>query len=201
MKKILLFASFLLLFASHNIHSQGKNLVTVNWDINFPTSDLHNFLNNEDISLAGISFDYRYMFSENTSVGFYFAWDFFNGSDRGLTSLDNTDVSGLRLFYVNYLPFMLSGHYYLGESGGTRAYFGGGLGAVRSLQRTEIGTLSIENNNWHFGLYPEIGILIPFSTEGAVSIGGKYNVAFETSDSITYSYFSINIGITGIFDY
>ncbi|AUP79987.1 outer membrane beta-barrel protein [Flavivirga eckloniae] len=201
MKKLIILSCIAVLFINNITSAQGRNLLTANWDINFPNSDLNDFLHNEDVSLAGLSFDYRYFVKENVSVGTYFAWDFFNGSSREISNLENADVSGLKLFYVNYFPFMLNAHYYLNESENIQPYLGGGMGAVRSLQRTEVGSVALENNNWHFGLYPEVGVLIPFSSDGGLSIGAKYNVAFETSDSFTYSYFSINIGITGIFDY
>ena len=197
MKKKLLFIT-LLVFAFNNPLLAQEDIFIFSWDIGFPTSDLSDFLTDEDVSLGGISMDFRHFVQDNVSIGGYFAWDFFNGASDGneMASFPNADVTGLQRFYVNYLPIMVNSHYYVGESENIRTYVGAGLGAVRTLQRTSIGTFDIQNNNWHFGIYPEVGFIVPVSDIGAITLGAKYHVAFETDDSITYSYFSLNVGIS-----
>ena len=195
MEKKLLLIPFLVLLLSNPLFGQ-EDIFIFSWDIGFPTSDLSDFLSDEDVSLGGVSLDFRHFVKDNVSIGGYFAWDFFNGASNEMASFPNADVSGLQRFYVNYLPIMVNSHYYVGQSENIRAYLGAGLGTVRTLQRTSIGTFDIQNNNWHFGIYPEVGFIVPVSDIGAITLGAKYHVAFETDDSITYSYFSLNVGIS-----
>ena len=197
-KQALLLITYLVLHFSPSSYGQGQ-LFNLSWNIGFPVSDLKDFLTDEDYSLGGFGLDYRYFIEENISVGGYFAWDFFNGTSDEMLSFGNTDITGQQRLFVNYFPFMVNSHYYLGVDDGIRPYFGVGLGAVRTLQRTSIGTFNIQNNNWHFGLYPELGVIFPVFDDKNVSLGAKYHTALETDDSFTYSYFSLNVGISAKF--
>ena len=192
--KIVLIVGLVIAIISQ-VHGQGF-IYNINWNIGIPTSDLKDFLSDEDISLGGVSVDYRRFIQDNITVGGYFAWDFFNGSTQEMINIDDVDVSGFQRMFVNSFPIMLNSHYYFKKQGDVRPYGGIGLGVVRSLQRVSIGTFDFQNNNWHFGLYPEVGLLIPVGEYGNAMVGGKYMVAFATNDSIDYTYFSINIGIS-----
>ena len=174
----------------------GQDLFNISWNVGFPTADTKDYLVDEDISLGGMGLDYRHFVQDNLSIGWYFAWDFFNGATEGTTTFVNGDVTGVQRNILNYFPIMVNSHYYFGESEGVRTYVGAGLGTVHTLQRTSIGTFYINNNNWHFGIYPEVGILVPVFGDKNISLGAKYHVAFETDDSINYSYLSLNLGFS-----
>ena len=197
-KATLLLIPSLILWLTVPSCAQG-HLFNLSWNIGFPLADLKDFLTDEDYSLGGFGLDYRHFVRDNISVGGYFAWDFFNGTSEEMLSFDNTDITGQQRLFVNYFPIMVNSHYYLGVDDGIRPYFGAGLGVVRTLQRTSIGTFNIQNNNWHFGLYPEVGVIFPVFEDKNISLGAKYHTAFETDDSFTYSYFSLNVGISAKF--
>ncbi len=200
MKKITTLLMIISLAISGSLMAQGEgtHLTTLSWNIGMPTGNLKDFLVNEDISFGGMSIDYKHMYTDYVSFGFYLGWDFYNGSTREPFSADNVDITGLRLFYVNSFPMMATAHYFFNDNGDIRPFLGAGLGTTRTLQRTEFGVLAaVQNDNWHLGMYPEFGLIIPSGTRGALTLSTKYNLAIETSDSFTYSYVSFHIGFTG----
>lgn len=191
MKKVLLTAIALVIFGlSSNAQSRFSK---VNWEIGFPMGELKDFLHNEDISLGGFSFDYRKMIKDNWTVGGSGSWSFFNGSSREDVVDGTTTVSGLRQFYFNSLPFMVNTHYYK-DIGSSQVYIGTGVGGVWTLQRTDIGSFFTDNDNFHFGVTPEIGFNIPVSFTSNININAKYNMAFKTNKSIDYTYLTVGVG-------
>lgn len=192
MKKLALLTVALLVFGTTSM-AQSR-FSKVSWEIGFPMGELKDFLHNEDISLGGISFDYRKAIKDNWTVGGSGAWSFFNGSSREDFVDGTTTVSGLRQFYVNSLPFMVNTHYYLDLGTSSQFYFGTGVGGVWTMQRTDIGSFFTDNDNFHFGVVPEIGFNIPVSFSSNINVAAKYNVAFKTSKSINYSYFTLGVG-------
>ena len=191
--KYLVLILTVMLFGSSVQAQQG--LANINWNIGIPTGDLSDFLINEDASLGGISVDTRYVMTENLSVGWYAAWDFFNGDAEGTENFGNVDVTGQKRYFVNSFPLMVNAHYYLSQSP-VKTYAGGGIGAVRTLKRTSIGTYNIQDNNWHFGLYPEIGTIIPVTNWVKMNMAARYNLAFKSDDSIAVNYLSFSIGVS-----
>lgn len=165
----------------------------VSWELGIPTGDLKEYLNNGDVSAGGISFDYRKLVGDNWTVGGSAAWSFFNGSTRENLVTGTTTVSGLRQFYFNSLPFMANTHYYM-DVGSSQLYFGTGIGGVWTLQRTEIGSFYTDNDNFHFGVVPEIGFVVPISFTSNINISAKYNYALKTSKTVNYSYFTFGVG-------
>lgn len=179
-------------FFSMGMQAQDR-FAKLTWEISVPTGDLNTFLVNENVSFGGVSYDYRKLVTDNISVGGNFSWNFFNGSTREDFVSGSTTVSGLRQFYFNALPIMVNAHFYQ-DVGKGQIYFGSGIGGVWTLQRTDIGSYFIDNNNFQFGLMPEIGLNIPVSFTSNLNISAKYNVALESSDGINVSYFAFGVG-------
>jgi outer membrane protein W len=95
----------------------------------------------------------------------------------------------------------VTSHLHFGKPrSGLRPYIGLGAGAYYIKQRLEIGVMMLEVDNWHFGLMPEVGVLIP--TESVIFIiRAKYNYAFSAGksigkDAIDISYVSLNVGVS-----
>jgi len=191
MKKTL-FILIALVTVSMTSNAQDR-FAKLSWEISMPLGDLSDFLVNEDVTLGGISYDYRKIVSDNFTVGGNVSWHFFNGSTREDLVNGTTTVSGLRQFYFNALPIMVNGHYYF-DIGDSQLYLGTGIGGVWTLQRTDIGSYFTDNDNFHFGVMPEIGFNIPVSFTSNITISAKYNMAFGTSDSIDYTYMSFGVG-------
>ena len=186
----------LVIFALANQGNAQSQLMNLNWNVGIPQGDTKDFLNDEDVSFGGFSMDYRKFVKENLSVGGYWAWDFFNGTESDGVFIDgNTTLTGEQRYYLNSFPFMVNTHFYTGVPNGVRAYLGVGLGAVRTLERTEIGTFILQNNNWQFGFYPEVGMLFPINYSTNITLGAKYNMALESSDAFAHQAITINIGV------
>jgi opacity protein-like surface antigen len=187
--------SFLVFTLSNAADAQEK-IFNINWNVGIPMGDTKEFLNNSDISFGGMSLEFRQFVKSNMSIGGYFAWDFYRGSSEEDVVMGNTTLSGSQRMFINSLPFMVNAHYYMGESTGFRPYFGVGLGAVRTLERTEVGTFLIQNNNWQFGYYPELGFMIPVSYSTNINFGVKYNLALESKDAFAHTALVFNIGVS-----
>lgn len=91
---------------------------------------------------------------------------------------------------------MVQAHYYLSnDKYGPRVYLGGGLGTYKVVQRTNIGVWSVEDNNWHFGFAPEVGVLLPLSMDTQFNISFKYNYVVKTKDTnYNQTWFGLNLG-------
>ena len=191
MKKLVYTIVALIAF-SGLINAQDR-FAKLNWEISLPMGDLDEFLVNENVTFGGISYDYRKIVKENITVGGNISWNFFNGSTREELVSGTTTVSGLRQFYFNAIPIMVNAHYYkdIGES---QIYFGTGVGGVWTLQRTDIGSYFTDNDNFQFGLMPEIGFNIPISFTSNLNISAKYNLAFASANGIEASYMAFGIG-------
>ena len=163
------------------------------WEISLPTGDMKEFLVNEEVSFGGVSYDYRKLVTDKLSIGGNVSWNFFNGSTREDLVSGTTTVSGLRQFYVNTLPFMVNTHYYA-DIGESQLYAGTGIGGVWTLQRTDIGSYFTDNDNFQYGLMPEIGVNIPVSFTSNINISAKYNMVFANGHSIDYNYIAFGIG-------
>jgi hypothetical protein len=94
---------------------------------------------------------------------------------------------------------MATAAYYFGSKDHFWLYVGLGVGTYYTIQRFEIGVIALEENNWHFGGYPEVGVHLPLE-EMDIIINGRYNIAFDSgesisSDSAKWTYWGINVGL------
>ncbi len=180
---------------AQNTQAQEWDWATsMHYSFGIPTADLKDFTDNT--SARGIIFEARNFRNDQFSIGFSLGWQVFKDRLEDTFSEEGRDVTGTQVRYVNTLPIMVTGHYYLGDPGGVRPYLGAGVGTVHSLQRVDVGLFSIQNNNWHFGFYPEVGVYIPVSFDMGINLAAKYNYALGTSESIDYSYLALSVGFT-----
>jgi hypothetical protein len=135
-------------------------------------------------SFRGFTFDGRGFISDQFSMGGLFTWSTFYEKLGGATVIEG-----------NAFPMQLTAHYYTSDDPySTRAYLGGGIGAYKINKRTNIGTYAFEDRYWHFGISPEVGVLIPINMDTKFNISLKYHYAFKTKNSIDYSWLGLNVG-------
>jgi len=171
-----------------------QSMFNINWDISFPVGETSDYISNT--SFRGVSFEGRGFVGDQFSVGGWISWDVFKEKKSNETyNGDGVSVTGTQVRYLNMMPILLTGHYYLGTLDTATPYFGLGLGAIRSLQRTEIGLVAFQNDNWHLGLAPEIGIFIPANYNMGFNLAVKYQYAAKSNDS-SYSYVSVILGFS-----
>lgn len=200
MKTKILIISFCLFTAS--AFSQ-EFISDFTWNFGFTADKLSEYIPNN--SYKGFGIEGRRFFDKNISGGLSFGWNIFDQRIAEPIIIDEEGfsgtISGTQIRYVNAFPILANAHYYLGKRKDFRFFLGGGVGVYYILQRLDLGVWSLESNNWHFGLAPEAGFLIPFGDgESNIIVTGKYNHAFSSGKTIggnednSYSYWSLNFG-------
>ncbi len=146
-------------------------------------------------SWRGVNFEGQWFMQPQVSLGFYSALNVFYEKTSGDFTDDTRTVSGTQLRYLSALPLLLEGRYHLGEEAGRRPYVGLGLGTMRTWQRTEMGILDANTEEWQFGLAPAAGVLIPVGYGTALNLGLRYHYAFQSGDALNNGYLSISVGV------
>lgn len=199
MKKIKLIAalSFLMLIGSSSF-AQGGGVWNFTWDIGFPVGSTSDFISQP--SLRGFAIEGRGYVTDRILIGGRGAWNVFYENFGWVTEQsDNITINGFKRRYMNAIPLMVTGHYEFGR-GSVLPYVGIGLGTYYIETRDFLGIYYIREKAWHFGMYPEIGVVIPFGGGGTgVNINAKYNYAAKTGDTNAQSWISLGIGLSYIF--
>ena len=197
MKKILFMV--LSLFLVMNVFGQ-EMLSGLSYNMGLTTSGTRDFV--EDYSWRGFGFEVRSFRNDNFSVGASFSWNIFDEKTGEVITFDQGAVSGTQIRQLNAFPLMLNAHYYLGQySDRVRPYIGLNVGTYYIIQRLEIGVLALEENNWHFGVAPEIGFLFPTYSGSIFFVNVRYNQAFKAGSGLAggegkdWQWFGFNVGI------
>ena len=158
-----------------------------------------------DYSYKGFQFEGRTFTNRNWTFGGTFGWNVFDQQSSELVHLEDgndvSDIQGTQVRYVNSFPMMANGHYYfMKRKDPVRPFVGMNVGLYYISQRFQLGIFEQENNNWHFGFAPEVGLLIPVG-EVAIMANAKYNYALSAGKPLgggtdnSHSYMSFNIGL------
>lgn len=192
MKKI---SIILILIAVPFISMAQLSMFNLNYSMAVPMSETSDYIGNT--SFRGVSFEGRAFLNDNISVGGYIGWNVFDETKHNANFSGNgVDVHGTQFRFLNVLPIQVIGHYYIGgEFDRITPYVGLGVGTTHSLQRVEIGLVAFENNNWHLGFSPEVGVYIPVNYNLGFNVTARYDYAVE-SNSSTYSNLTINVGLS-----
>jgi len=195
-----LYSSILILIITASVSAQSLGNMTYN--MSFPTGNLSDFI--DKTSFKGFGIEGRWFQSRNLSLGLSFAWTVFDQrvGDPIQIVQDGVraTVSGTQIRVVNSLPILATAHFYTGKRRDKfRFYFGTGVGMYYIKQRLEIGLVAFESDNWHFGVAPEVGVIINFSREFTMIVNTKYNYAFSAGEALgggdnQIDYWGINIG-------
>jgi len=178
-------------------HAQGK-LGAFTWSWSMPMEQTKQFADND--SWLGLTIEGRAM-QEHTSVGILLGWNsFYNRTDQ-LINLPQGAISGDQYRSFQVFRMLANAHLYFGETRAPRLYLGVNAGAYYVHQVLDIGVSSLTTDNWHFGVAPEVGLMIPKRGRlGAVSIiNVRYHYPFEDGDylggkPLTLPYWSISVG-------
>jgi hypothetical protein len=170
----------------------------ISWNIAVPTEDLKDFI--DETSFRGFGIEFRSFVTKHISIGGVTGWNIMDQRLDGTFEIQNGAISGTQIRYLNSFPIMLTSHLHLGSPrSAIRPFVGIGVGTYYIVQRLEIGINMLEENNWHFGIAPEVGFLFP-TDYVSIMTSLKYNAAFTSGESISkesvaHSYWGINIGI------
>jgi outer membrane protein W len=115
-------------------------------------------------------------------------------------------VTGSQLKYINAFPMLVNATYYFKPSEQSVVPFVSfGTGTYFITQKYQLGVWEIENDNWHFGIATEAGILFRIENKVGFNTSARLNYAFDSGVSITgsddndLSYWTINAGFTVLY--
>jgi outer membrane protein W len=185
-------ALFLVSLTAGEANAQYQEWWTaITYQAGLPGSDTKTIA--DELSWRGIGLEARTMVKPNVSIGGFIGWNVFNTETDGTISMAGADISGFQSRFVNAVPLLLTAHVYSSSNRGIRPYLGAGIGTYWIENRLELGRTALTTDNWHFGLAPELGFIIPFETQLETNLSVKYNYAFE-SGGRTHAYWTFGVG-------
>ncbi len=181
--------------------AQGDSWLALTYNVSVPIGNTADYIG--QVSFRGAAFDYRQERTRYWTLGFTAAWHVFNEEVFGTASGTRTgevgpgqgiDITGNQFRYINAFPLLVTSHYYFGKEIHTRFYAGGGVGTYYIKARTELSQFAFTEDNWHFGLAPEVGVTTPLG-EGMGIFNVRWNYAFKSGDVDAQSYFTFAVGL------
>ncbi|MCB2222456.1 MAG: hypothetical protein KQI35_18885 [Bacteroidetes bacterium] len=175
--------------------ASSQSLYSFDYTVSFGSGETADYI--QSPSFRGITFEGRGFITDQVSLGGLFTWTTFYEELAGATfTYESAALTGTQYRYINAYPLLFQAHYYLGTDDlEPRAYLGGGFGAYKINQRTNMGVWSVEENNWHFGLSPEVGILLPVSFDTYLNVSFRYHYVFKAKETIDHSWFGLSLGL------
>lgn len=151
---------------------------------------------------AGFSIAIKKATRKNVTYGLVLGWNVFSKeATNATTQINNGAVYGSYAKYYNYYPILASvGYLFKRNRAKVIPYVQANLGAYYIYQKLKLGVYDINNDNWHFGFGPEIGLIFPVSREVGIVVNGKYNYALSSGQNLrgeddnSYSFINANIG-------
>jgi len=192
-KRIILIAMLAAgVFTSNFVSAQSSTSVL--YSVGVPMGALKDHTDN--VSGRGVTMEWQRHINPNISVGINLAYSVFYES-RPYASYDQgtATLSGTQYRYNNLFPMLANGQYHFNANGALKPYLGLGVGTVYNLRNTDMGLWTIEENNWHFLVTPEAGLVYELSPYAAFKINAKYDNAFKISNADGFANLNFNIGM------
>ncbi|MEM9327452.1 MAG: hypothetical protein AAGA85_17430 [Bacteroidota bacterium] len=148
----------------------------------------------------GLGFGAGWFVQDGLTVGFQTGWNVFRDETDGIVSAvvetDNSNITltGKQFRFINAVPILLTSRYYI-EGSQVWPYIGAGVGTYFASRRTELGLRTFSEDSWHFGVAPEVGIVVPTYSESSFTLGLQYHQAFAAGDNDGIGYLAIKIGV------
>ncbi len=187
---------YLIIFIFVSFCSFGQGMFSISYDIGLPVGETTDFISQP--SFRGFGIEGRGFITDNLSYGGSFNWavfyEEFDAQEWNIED-DTRTAYGRQFRYINSFPLMATMHYYFGEWDATRLYAGGGIGAQKIDQRTDVGLYSDTSKKWRLAFAPEIGVLIPVNFSSSINLAVKYQYAVKVGDADAVSYINFKIGL------
>ena len=197
MKKYFLISiiAILTVFFTKTTFAQYETVWEIQWNISMPTGDFENYMN--ETSVRGIEFGGNYYFETNVTVGGAIGYGaFFKKTGKITVDYNNNTVTAVHFRDLYSYYFLAEGGYAYQSDLFITPYARIGIGAYYSEQATQIGLMYWREENWNFGIRPEVGALLEIPNSGVgFIVNAKYNTIFNYIDDINnLSYITIGIG-------
>ena len=165
----------------------------MSYGVSATASDTKDFT--DDTSWRNWGVDLLAIVNPNTTVGVSFSWNVFHEVTPTVSSISGIEIAGTQFRYINSVPILVNVRRYLGTRGGPRPFIGVGVGPHLVKQRVDVGLWTVSQDTWHFGVAPEVGLVVPVGYSVRGFVNAKYNYAASAGDpGRTHSYFGLNIG-------
>jgi opacity protein-like surface antigen len=177
-------AAILILVGLGSDAAAQDNVTAITYQVSVPTSDLETYIGKT--SWIGWGIEGRRFANpmSNFTVGFAFAWHVFDDRLFGTTEFDRGAITGTQRRYINSVPFLLTGDYYLNRNNGVKPFIGVGAGAFYVVKDFDIGVWTEELSHWGFGLEGEAGFQFPLGeVEGIAAL--RYYYAFSVEETLS----------------
>ncbi len=180
MKKLL---SFFLICGAALWHPAAKaqQQLSVQYVVAVPAAGFNGYIG--ETSFNGALFElHRHV--GPVALGGSFGWNaFYERKPHGLYHDGNASFSGVQYHYANILPLHLGGYYTFFRERELNPVAGIGMGALYSMQVTDMGLYRWATDYWSLSVRPEAGLLYwPWFSTG-IKVAFRYNQSFKTSAS------------------
>jgi hypothetical protein len=201
--RALIIGTILLLSAVHI--SAQKYFASVMWSVATPTGAFRSFV--DETSASGFGIDVQWWVQDHLSIGFLGGYNMWSDVYRDRThqfrsGAYDAAINGTQVHTVNAFTMMASTRYVFGRSRDVRPFVGFSAGAITSNQVLDVGFVEFNETNWHFGLAPAVGLLIPVSFQTMIDLSARMNFGLPSgtplydASSHAITYWSLNAGIT-----
>ncbi len=148
-----------------------------------------------DFSFIGVAADWRTRVTDNFWPGFTIAWQVLYSKEYQTRTYKDITFSGTVATTLNVFPLLADADwYFLTDRGGIRPYAGLGLGAYAAEHRIDWNIWTVQDTTWHFGLAPEVGVVLPTGSFDLV-VTTKFNYAFKSGGWDEILFWNFNIGV------
>lgn len=204
MKKLLLLIAIIAVTATGA--SAQNYFGSIYWSVATPTGQFRSFVN--ETSVAGFGLDVQWWASDHVSAGLVLGYNLWSDVYRGVTQQYTISdglkgaINGTQVHTVNSFTLMAGGRYLFGGSRDVRPFVGLAAGAVTSSQALEVSFVRFTETNWHLGVAPSFGLLIPMSYNSMLDLSARFSYGFPSGQALydvsqnTISFWSINAGFT-----
>jgi len=174
---------------------------TLSYTTASPAGDSKDFANN--FSWLGFTVEGDWFARKNLSTGFIVGWqEIYNEKNGDQFTFTNGAVTGRTYKHLEALPILARARYWTGSPGETfHAFAGLGLGTYWVKQTVDVGIYTADESHWHFGVAPEVGLLMVTGYGVGWTLNARYNYPVAAGDYLSgtsnaWSYWGFGIGLT-----
>lgn len=182
-------------------NAQRQYVGTLSYTMAQPSGDASDFANN--FSWLGFTVEGDWFLRPNISAGFISGWqEIYKEQSGDEFTFANGAVAGRTYRHIGSLPILARARYWTGTPGDRAHMFAGlGLGTYWMKQTVDLGIYTAEENHWHFGVAPEVGVLVKTGYDIGWTLNARYNYPIAGGDylagkSASWSYWGFGIGFS-----
>jgi len=173
----------------------GQTWESVTWSMSAPTANTKDFAS--PFSFRGVNLSWRKRVGGRAAAGLDVGWSVLNEETAQTSTFDQADITGQQFRYFNAFPILASIDLGLGNPHGVHPLLGLSVGTYYIERELDIGLWAISDNNWHVGLVPSLGLLIPLGggmDDATAIVRARYNYAFASGQAPYQSWLGIDVG-------